>query len=75
MGILRIDHPDILEFIHCKEEGGITNFNISVAVTDNFMRAYEKDGEYDLVDPKSGEVTGKLNARQVYQEIADRAPR
>ena len=73
MGILRIDHPDILEFIHCKEDGGITNFNISVAVTDNFMEAYRKDKDYDLIDPRDGRIVGKLNARKVFEEIADGA--
>lgn len=73
MGILRVDHPDILEFIHCKEEGGITNFNISVALTDEFMRAYELDGDYDLVDPRNGKITGQLNAKRVFQEIAEGA--
>src|SRR3990167_7191314 len=73
MGILRVDHPDILEFIHCKEEGGITNFNISVAITDVFMEAYEKDGDYDLVDPHNKKVVGKLNARKVFNEIAEGA--
>lgn len=73
MGILRVDHPDIMEFIHCKEEGGITNFNISVAITDKFMEAYAKDRDYELVDPKTGKVTGKLSARVVFNEIADGA--
>jgi len=73
MGILRIDHPDILEFIHCKEEGGITNFNISVAVTKKFMEAYEDNKDYDLIDPKSGNVVGSLNASKVFDEIADAA--
>ena len=73
MGILRVDHPDILEFIHCKEEGGITNFNISVTVTDAFMEVYEKDSDYDLINPKNGEVVGKLNARKVFDEIAEGA--
>ena len=73
MGILRVDHPDILEFIHCKEEGGITNFNISVTITDEFMKAYEKDGEYMLIDPKSKKVVGKLSARKVFDEIAEGA--
>jgi ribonucleoside-diphosphate reductase alpha chain len=73
MGILRVDHPDVLEFIHCKEEGGITNFNISVAITDAFMDAYLNGGEYDLIDPHSGRVTGQLNARRVFDEIADGA--
>lgn len=69
MGILRIDHPDVMEFIHCKEDGGITNFNISVAVTDKFMDAYEKDKNYDLVDPKNGEKVGEASARAVFAEI------
>jgi ribonucleoside-diphosphate reductase alpha chain len=73
MGILRIDHPDILEFIDCKNEGGITNFNISVAVTEAFMRALEFDGEYDLIDPNSDEVTDKLRARDVWTKIVDSA--
>jgi ribonucleoside-diphosphate reductase alpha chain len=73
MGILRVDHPDINEFIHCKEEGGITNFNISVAVTDKFMEAYKNDTEYELVDPKTDRVTGKLKAREVFDEIAEGA--
>ena len=59
MGILRVDHPDVLEFIHCKDDGvGITNFNISVTITDKFMQALEEDGEYDLIAPHNGEVTG-----------------
>jgi len=73
MGILRVDHPDILEFIHCKEEGGITNFNISVAITDAFMEAYEKDTDYDLIDPRNGKVVGHLSARKVFDEIAEGA--
>jgi ribonucleoside-diphosphate reductase alpha chain len=73
MGILRVDHPDIREFIHCKEEGGITNFNISVGVTDAFMKAYKEDGEYKLVNPKNNEVTGKLKAREIFEEIAQNA--
>lgn len=70
MGILRVDHPDILEFIHCKEEGGITNFNISVAITDKFMDAYYKDEEYEIISPKTKGVVGKLSARKVFEEIA-----
>jgi ribonucleoside-diphosphate reductase alpha chain len=73
MGIIRVDHPDILEFIHCKEEGGITNFNISVAVTNKFIDAYYKDEDYELVSPKTKEVTGSLSARRVFDEIADGA--
>lgn len=73
MGILRVDHPDIKDFIHCKEEGGITNFNISVAITDRFMEAYEKGEEYELVDPRTGKVVGSLSAKEVFDEIADAA--
>jgi ribonucleoside-diphosphate reductase alpha chain len=73
MGILRVDHPDIKEFIHCKEDGGITNFNISVAITNKFMEAFEEGEDYDLIDPKSGEKVGKLNAREVFDEIANAA--
>ncbi len=70
MGILRVDHPDILEFIGCKEDGGITNFNISVAITEKFMKAYKKGANYDLVDPKTKKNVGKLNARKVFDKIA-----
>ncbi len=73
MGILRVDHPDIKEFIHCKEDGGITNFNISVAVTDKFMKALEEGSDYDLIDPHTETVVGKLNAVEVFNEIAEAA--
>ncbi|MBI2020578.1 ribonucleoside reductase class II [Candidatus Daviesbacteria bacterium] len=104
MGILRIDHPDILEFIRCKAElddynksfyesvapllpddesraafknqlldKQIANFNISCAVTDKFMEAYYKGEDFDLIDPSTNEVVGKLNAREVFDEIIDRA--
>lgn len=73
MGILRIDHPDIIEFIHCKELGEVTNFNISVAVTDKFMEAYYADKQYGLIDPKSGTEVKKLSAKQVFDEIAESA--
>ncbi|HZK67372.1 MAG TPA: vitamin B12-dependent ribonucleotide reductase [Chloroflexota bacterium] len=73
MGILRVDHPDILEFIDCKLDGGITNFNISVAATDAFMRAVDEDGEYDLVDPATGEPVRRLAARDVFQRIVEAA--
>src|SRR5437016_3716832 len=69
MGILRVDHPDILEFIECKLDGGITNFNISVAATDKFMDALVAGAEYDLVNPHTGQVTGRLSAKEVFDRI------
>jgi ribonucleoside-diphosphate reductase alpha chain len=74
MGILRVDHPDILEFIDCKQDiTRITNFNISVAITDSFMRAVELGEDYDLYHPRSGAVAGKLNARTVFDKIVQNA--
>lgn len=73
MGILRIDHPDILEFITCKQDGGITNFNISVAVTDAFMQAVEQDEDFELIAPHTSEVTGRLRAREVFDKIVKAA--
>lgn len=70
MGILRVDHPDILEFIRIKRaQGELTNFNISVAITDAFMEALKKDEEYELINPRSKKVTGRLKAREVFEEI------
>ena len=70
MGILRVDHPDIMEFVTCKDDTSkITNFNISVAVTDEFMAAVEADGRYDLRHPKTGKVVGQLEARDVWSKI------
>jgi ribonucleoside-diphosphate reductase alpha chain len=74
MGILRVDHPDILKFIHCKRDASrVTNFNISVAVTDAFMRAVEADDEYDLVNPRTGQVVERLRAGEVFDEIVEGA--
>jgi ribonucleoside-diphosphate reductase alpha chain len=70
MGILRVDHPDIMEFITCKDDTTkVTNFNISVAVTDAFMAAVEANGMYDLLHPKTRQVTGRLHAREVWERI------
>ncbi len=74
MGILRIDHPDILGFIDCKKENNkITNFNISVAITDDFMAAVERGEPYDLKNPRGGEPVGQLDAREVFDKIIDGA--
>lgn len=74
MGILRVDHPDILEFISAKNrEGALTNFNISVAVTDDFMRAVKANMEYGLINPRTGKAVKKLNARYVWNLIIENA--
>ncbi|MDL2294366.1 vitamin B12-dependent ribonucleotide reductase [Ruminococcaceae bacterium OttesenSCG-928-D13] len=74
MGILRVDHPDILEFIDCKKNNAdITNFNISVGITERFMQAVEAGVDYDLTDPHNGEPAGSLNARAVFDKIVDAA--
>jgi ribonucleoside-diphosphate reductase alpha chain len=70
MGILRVDHPDILEFIPAKsDEGLLSNFNVSVAVTDAFMEAVKKDEEYPLINPRNGEVVKRLRALDVFEFI------
>ncbi len=70
MGILRVDHPDIRHFITCKNDTTqVTNFNISVAITDAFMEAVKVGGEYDLVNPKTHEVVGKEDAREIFDMI------
>ncbi len=104
MGILRVDHPDVMEFIRCKAElddlnkpvyegvaplladdsarsyfktllldKQIANFNISVAITDKFMKALQTDGDFDLIAPHDGSVVGQLNAKAVFDEIIERA--
>ncbi|UCE90822.1 MAG: vitamin B12-dependent ribonucleotide reductase [Methanobacteriota archaeon] len=74
MGILRVDHPDILDFITSKRDSSkLTNFNISVSLTDRFMAALEKDGEYELVNPRSGEAVSEMRARKVFDLIVNMA--
>ena len=70
MGLLRVDHPDILDFIKCKTDPTqLTNFNISVGLTDTFMTAEEKDESYQLINPRNGKATGTLKARDVMELI------
>ena len=72
MGILRVDHPDIIEFINCKSDNDkLNNFNISVAITDKFMDAYLKGEDYDLVNPQNNEVVGRMCAKDVFDLIVD----
>jgi len=70
MGIMRVDHPDILDFISAKQDDDrLNNFNISVAVTDAFMRAVEADEDYPLINPRSGETVRTLSARKVFKSM------
>ena len=70
MGILRVDHPDIRAFITCKNDTSqVTNFNISVAITDTFMKAVKEDTTYDLVNPHTGQVDGQENASEIFGMI------
>lgn len=73
MGVLRIDHPDILKFISCKADGDFANFNISVALTEDFMEAVRAGSSYELRNPRSKEAVGFLDAREVYELIVQMA--
>jgi len=70
MGILRHNHPDIIEFVTAKKkEDFLSNFNVSVAITDGFMEALSKEEDFELINPRSGEVTGKLSAKYLFDLI------
>jgi adenosylcobalamin-dependent ribonucleoside-diphosphate reductase len=74
MAVLRVDHPDIREFITCKtDESAITNFNISVGITDAFMRAVENDQDFELVNPQDGKVWERVRARDLFDLIVKQA--
>ncbi len=74
MGILNVHHPDIIEFINSKtEQHMLNNFNISVTVTDVFMNAVLSDSDYDIINPRTGNIAGTLNARRVFDLISERA--
>ncbi len=74
MGILRVDHPDILDFINAKDSNDkLTNFNLSVGVTETFMKAVENDEKYDIVNPRTKEVLDLYSAREIFKNIIDHA--
>lgn len=74
MAILRVDHPNIMDFIMCKaDQKHLNNFNISVGMTEKFMQAVERDEEYNLINPRDKKVCGSLNARKVFQRIVKQA--
>ena len=74
MGVLRIDHPDILDFITAKQnQNKFNNFNFSVAITDAFMTALKEDSDYDLIEPNTRKVIKSLNAKEVFEQIIDLA--
>lgn len=74
MGILRIDHPDILEFISAKKNNNrLNNFNLSVGITNSFMQKVKENADYNLINPRTNKVTSTLNAREVFNKIIDGA--
>jgi ribonucleoside-diphosphate reductase alpha chain len=74
MGILRVDHPDIMDFIYAKEDKTkLTNFNLSVGITEEFMKAVTDEKDYDLINPKTGEKAGSLNAKEVFDKMVQLA--
>lgn len=76
MGVLRVDHPDIFKFIDAKKDySQLTNFNISVAITDVFMDAVKSDSDFELINPRDGKVWSTVNARKLFRQIAESAHR
>lgn len=74
MAILRVDHPNVMDFIMCKaDQKQLNNFNISVGLTEKFMQAVERDEEYDLINPRDKKICGSHNARKVFQRIVKQA--
>lgn len=74
MGILRVDHPDIMDFVYAKEDKSkLTNFNLSVGITEKFMEALLADGDYELINPKTKKPAGKLNAKKVFDTMVQLA--
>lgn len=74
MGQLRVTHPDVRDFIHCKDnDDTLQNFNISVQITDDFMRAVEQDGKWDLINPRDNSVAATVSARELWNEICESA--
>lgn len=74
MGIMRVDHPDIMDFIRAKErEGDFNNFNLSIALTEEFMKSVEDNQDYPLVNPHDKQITGHLNARKVFEILVQKA--
>jgi ribonucleoside-diphosphate reductase alpha chain len=74
MAIMRVDHPDIMDFIMAKrDQDTLTNFNLSVGITEAFMEAVDRDGEYDIINPRNGEAQRRLPARKVFNHVVDLA--
>ncbi len=74
MGILNVDHPDIMDFILCKENTNeLTNFNISVGLTEEFMRSVEQGSDYEIKNPRTGDIVGTRNAKEVFDQIVYQA--